>query len=267
MNSSVYEFQVKPNLITENQKKMLILKNVELIQQVYGLKRYDIAINIRGDIYRVFDKLNTQYFDERKYHKFNEWLNHRLYAYIIEIGFDEYMQFCGEEFVIEVGDEMVSYYALLKKEELAEEEEEENAQILKAEQILQKRAEKAKHNAAEKNISSKMIYEEMPEKNENYLTIVQDKDVIIPFDTTTEPSKEKKMKLTEKEVCDLLEEMETWSINMEGYDERKIYLYNSLLNLTYDENYESSLSWEKTQDIYQMAREKLLCYWRFGEEI
>lgn len=110
-----------------------------------------------------------------------------------------------------------------------------------------------------------------PEDDDSYLSIVQDQDTIIPFESTTEP-KEKPTQLTDQEVYDILEEMETWSINMEDWpdeikDDQYWDLWHKLKNLTYDENYESNFTWEKTENIYQMARDKLLSYWRFGQEI
>lgn len=120
----------------------------------------------------------------------------------------------------------------------------------------------------DEDYSDRMVQGHIPTTNDSYLSIVQDQDTIIPFESTTEP----RIQLTDQEVYDLLEEMETWSINMEGWDDENHDdhywdLWQKLKTLTYDENYISNFTWEKTEDIHQMAREKLLSYWKFGEEI
>ena len=102
-------------------------------------------------------------------------------------------------------------------------------------------------------------------------TIIENPNIIDPDDDdTTKPTQ-----LTEQEVYDLLEEMETWSISMEAMkdwpdeikDDYYWDLWHKLKTLTYDENYISNFTWEKTEDIKHMARDKLLSYWKFGEEI
>ena len=117
---------------------------------------------------------------------------------------------------------------------------------------------------------SKMVVQTTSDINDSYLSIVHDQDIIHPFEQTSQPSLlEVSNKLTEKEVDDLLEEMENWSFNIEDQDIEDEYtnIKTRLLNLTYNESYISSFTFEKTENIYNMARDKLLAYLRYGDEL
>ena len=120
------------------------------------------------------------------------------------------------------------------------------------------------------NTLDKMVVQTTPDTNDNYLSIVHEQDIIHPFEQTLQPQiLDNANKLTEEELDHLLEEMETWSINMEDQDIEEEYasLKSRLMNLTYNEKYISYFTGEKTENIYNMARDKLLTYLSYGDEI